>query len=94
MLTHEDICGAVRNVAANYPILSASYFGSYARGEQREDSDLDLLVRFSKPVSLFLIAGLSVDLEDQLNIPVDVIKLPLPKHTILEIDKEVPCYGV
>jgi len=93
MPTHEEICSAVRNAATSYPIQYASYFGSYARGEQRDGSDLDLLVRFNRPVSLFLIAGLSLELEEMLKVPVDVIKSPLPKETILVIDKEVPCYG-
>lgn len=93
MLTHEEICGAVRNAAANYPILSASYFGSYARGEQREDSDLDLLVRFSKPVSIFTLAGLKMDLEEELKIPVDVVKSPVYSGSFLVIDEEVSCYG-
>ena len=93
MTTHEQICKAVSDAASKYPIKSASYFGSYARGTQNASSDLDILVEFDKPfISLFTIAGLSLFLEDVLKIPVDVIKRPLPKDTLLIIDKEVPCF--
>ena len=36
-----------------YKINYAAIFGSFARGENKKDSDLDLLVNFSKPVSYF-----------------------------------------
>jgi predicted nucleotidyltransferase len=94
MLTHGDICKAVSDTAARYKIKSAHYFGSYANGTQGDGSDLDVLVEFSSPfVSLFTLAQLSLDLEDKLNIPVDVISLPLPHDTHLVIDKQVRCYG-
>ena len=94
MLTHEDICKAVRKAATKYNIYNAYYFGSYARGTQRSESDLDLLVDFETPsVSLFTIAHLTADLEDDLNVGVNVLRLPLPKDTILKIDKVVKCYG-
>ena len=36
-----------------YKINYAAIFGSFARGENKKDSDLDLLVNFSEPVSYF-----------------------------------------
>ena len=48
-------------------------FGSVARGEAAEGSDLDLLVRFATPKSLFDHARLQLDLEDRLGVPVDLI---------------------
>ena len=94
MLTHEQIVEAVKKAAPKYGINNAYYFGSYANGDQNEDSDLDLLVDFNaSSISLLTIAGLSVDLQDILQIEVDVLRLPLPKDTILKIDKVVKCYG-
>ncbi|MCL2059758.1 MAG: nucleotidyltransferase domain-containing protein [Oscillospiraceae bacterium] len=94
MLTHEQIVEAVKKAAPIYGINSAYYFGSYARGEQKEESDLDLLVIFHAPhISLFTVSGLMSDLEEALHTKVDVLKLPLPKDTILKIDKVVKCYG-
>lgn len=51
----------------------AGIFGSYAREENRPDSDLDVLVRFSKPKSLFDLVGLEMELSDKLGRKVDVV---------------------
>jgi uncharacterized protein len=48
-------------------------FGSYARNEQRADSDLDILVRFAKPINLFDFIGIEMDLSDLIGIKVDLI---------------------
>jgi len=48
-------------------------FGSYVRGEQRETSDLDVLVRFAKGATLFDFVGLADFLEEILGIRVDVV---------------------
>jgi len=61
------------------PILKAnnvSYcavFGSFARGEEREDSDIDFVVNFNSPKSLFDFAGIKLDLEEVLNREVDLV---------------------
>jgi predicted nucleotidyltransferase len=48
-------------------------FGSYVRGEQRENSDLDVLVRFAPGATLFDLVGLADFLEEMLGIRVDVV---------------------
>jgi len=94
MLTHDEICRAVSEVASKYKIKNAYYFGSYARGTQTEDSDLDMLVDFGTPfVSLFDIARLSCELEEILGKGIDIICLPLSPETYLSIEKVVRCYG-
>jgi len=94
MLTHEQIVDAVKKAAPEYRISNAYYFGSYAKGTQNAESDLDLLVDFhASQFSLFTVSGLISDLEEELQTKVDVLKLPLPKDTILKIDKVVKCYG-
>lgn len=47
-------------------------FGSFARGEATETSDVDLLVKFSKRLGLFEFVGIAQDLEDALNRKVDL----------------------
>lgn len=90
MLTHEMICMAVKKAAEVFPIIKADYFGSYANGDATEDSDLDLLVEYSEPsVSLLTTIGLKHFLEDELSKPVDVIHAPIPKSSILEIERTV-----
>ena len=93
MLTHEKIRLAVAKKAKGYPIKKVFYFGSYAEKEATRKSDLDLLVEFNKTISLLTLIGLKQDLEDELNISVDVIPYPVPKDSILEIDKMVNIYG-
>ena len=90
MLTHENIAGAVRKAANNFPLTKAAYFGSYAEGSATEESDLDLLVEFEKPaVSILTIIRLKHYLEEELAKPVDVIHAPLPPGAIIEIGKTV-----
>ena len=94
MLSHEDICQAVSEVAARFLLKKVSYFGSYAEGLASEKSDLDLLVEFTRPqVSLLTIAGLKHSLEDELQVPVDVIHAPIPEGSVIEIGKTVLVYG-
>jgi len=57
------------------PVVKAWLFGSYARGEESEDSDVDILVSFdsSAKVSLLRHAAMLVELEDLLKRPVDLV---------------------
>lgn len=48
-------------------------FGSYARGEQNATSDLDLLVRFGKRLTLFDLVGLEQALTESLEVKVDLV---------------------
>ena len=54
-------------------VIQASVFGSYARGEQTPQSDLDLFVRCRSGVSLFDIFDLQAELERQTEVPIDLI---------------------
>jgi len=48
-------------------------FGSYARKEQTEKSDVDIIVRFNKGATLFDFTGLADYLEQKLGIKVDIV---------------------
>lgn len=65
-MTKEDIkriLFANKDVLRKYKVKSIALFGSYVRNEQREDSDIDLLVEFGEGVTLFDF----VDLQDSLS---------------------------
>ncbi|MCW3138619.1 MAG: nucleotidyltransferase family protein [Methanophagales archaeon] len=47
--------------------------GSYARGEQKETSDLDVIVEFEKRKSLLELVGIEQELEDNLGIKIDLL---------------------
>lgn len=53
----------LRAILKKHGVVSASLFGSYARGEARPDSDVDLLVRLEGSSSLFDLADLQAELE-------------------------------
>lgn len=59
-------------VADRYGVTNIRIFGSVARREAREDSDLDLLVTFPRGTSLLRQIGFSQDLEDLLGMGVEV----------------------
>lgn len=60
---------------ATQPVLKAWVFGSYARGEQREDSDIDIMIVPDRNahVGLFLLSGMRLDLQDILGKKVDLV---------------------
>ena len=65
----------IKRYFADQPVVKAWLFGSFARGEENEDSDVDILVSFDDKarVSLLRHAGMLCDLEDLLNRPVDLV---------------------
>jgi hypothetical protein len=56
-----------------YGVKSLAVFGSIARGEARADSDLDVLVEFSRPVGLFEFIRLRYFLEELSGCRVDLV---------------------
>lgn len=62
----------VLEIIARYPVSNPRIFGSVARGEDDEGSDLDLLVDNPGLASTFDLAGLELDLEAVLHAQVDV----------------------
>jgi len=57
----------------NYCVRSLGLFGSYVRGEQDTDSDLDVLITYSETPSLLQFIALEDHLTDLLGIQVDLV---------------------
>ena len=76
------------------PVLKAWLFGSFARGEQTEDSDVDILFvpDMSNHFSLFTLGGMYMDLKELLGREVDLVPegslLPFAQETA-EQDKKL-----
>ena len=70
-----NVIKTIQNYFATQPVEKAWIFGSFSRGEERQDSDIDLLVVFNKNanVSLLRHAGMIVELEDRLHRKVDMV---------------------
>jgi len=60
-------------IEEKFKVKSIGLFGSYVRGEQKDTSDLDILVDFYEPISLFRFVGLEDFLSQQLGVKVDLV---------------------
>ncbi|MBZ4688389.1 MAG: uncharacterized protein PWQ96_1002 [Clostridia bacterium] len=82
-------------VLKQYGIQKAAVFGSYARNEQNEKSDIDILIEYSPGTkkSLFLRLKLKNDLEEVLETSVDVVTAkalsPFIKDNILKEKRDI-----
>ena len=56
-----------------YRIVNIGIFGSSARGDADERSDVDIVVELESP-DLFYLIGIKQDLEEKLNRPVDIVR--------------------
>jgi predicted nucleotidyltransferase len=56
-----------------FKVKTIGFFGSYVRGEQKNTSDLDILVDFDEPISLFRFIELEDFLSQQLGVKVDLV---------------------
>lgn len=72
MLSLNDIARAVSVVATSHGLDKVTLFGSYARGDARTDSDVDLVVETSQPLG-FARGAIYRELEEALGSPVDLV---------------------
>ncbi len=81
------------NILKKHNIRKASIFGSYARGEQKKDSDIDILIEPARGMSLLDISGLKIELESALNRKVDIVSYkyihPYLKESILKSEVKI-----
>jgi predicted nucleotidyltransferase len=68
-----DLADYKTKLQKEYPISALGVFGSYARNEQNPESDLDVLVEFEGPVTLFDLVRLENELTRGLGVDVDLI---------------------
>jgi uncharacterized protein len=62
----------IRAIIARYPVRNVQVFGSAARGDDRDGSDLDLLVEPTDRTMLYDLAGLKLELQALLGVGVDI----------------------
>lgn len=77
LVSPEEIARILRahlpELGERYGVSSLGLFGSYVRGEQREHSDLDVLVEFDRTPTLFEFVDLQYHLSDLLGVKVDLV---------------------
>jgi len=76
-MSAEDIVKRLRElrpiIADRYKAREIGLFGSFVRGEQNANSDIDVLADFDDGADLFDLIGLALYLEDILQCHVDVV---------------------
>lgn len=79
MISPSDISTVASRVLAQYDVSEAYLFGSFARGEQTPDSDIDLRLVCGNTMSFGTLYELSHELERELGRKVDIVTNP-PEH--------------
>ncbi|MFR2603725.1 MAG: nucleotidyltransferase family protein [Collinsella sp.] len=79
MITLADISSTISRVLARYDVREAYLFGSFARGEQAPDSDIDLRLACGATMTFGTLYELSLELEKELGRKVDIVT-NLPEH--------------
>jgi len=76
-LTHTEIMDILKNDKAflrkEFGVINIGLFGSYAKGNQKEDSDIDFLVELQEPRFEWL-AGLQIYLETKFGRKIELIR--------------------
>ena len=65
--------GKIERLASRYGVLNLRVFGSVARKEDKDDSDVDFLVDMKPEASLLDLGGFLMDLQDLLGKRVDLV---------------------
>lgn len=89
----QEIKCKILPILKRYDVKRAAFFGSFVTGEQKESSDIDILVEFKDGKSLLDLAGLKIELEEALGRKVDVLTYnslhPLLRDRILREQKVI-----
>lgn len=88
----EKIKPKIIKILKHYKIKRAGIFGSYATGEQKKNSDIDILIKPARHMGLEFV-GLQLELQDKLKKKVDLITYksiyPLLKERILNEEVKI-----
>ena len=92
-MNNEILKEKISYIISKYPIKKITLFGSRAEGTNRADSDVDLIMEFSIPISLLMLSQIRCDLEELLGLDVDIIHGPIRETDMIEIGKMVELYA-
>ena len=83
-LTIKQIAKIAVPILKKNGVTKAGIFGSYARGEAKKRSDIDMLVKTRKGMSLLDFVGIKLELEEKLQKKVDLVEYEVIKPRIKE----------
>lgn len=72
-MNKEHLFNKIVSLIKKHGARKIAVFGSYARGEEKPKSDIDILVEFSERKSLLDLVGIEQELSDALGIKVDLL---------------------
>ncbi|MEW6619985.1 MAG: nucleotidyltransferase family protein [bacterium] len=86
----ENIQRNIIRVLRKHRVKKAALFGSYVKGDEKPESDIDIIVEFSERKSLLDLVGIEQELSDTLGIKVDLLtERSISPYLIGRIKKEM-----
>lgn len=89
----ETIRNIILSVVDEFSIKKVLLFGSFANGNNGENSDVDLIIEFKTQVTLLTLSALKIRLEELMNLDVDIIHGPIQDSDFIKIDRTVELYA-
>lgn len=84
--TIDSLSERIAPILRRHGVLKAALFGSVARGEENQTSDVDLLLEYPEGTTLLDVARIQLQLEEELGRPVDLVS---PKYLHNRIKERV-----
>ena len=84
-MTIQSIKRKIIPILKRQGVTKAAFFGSFARGEAKKNSDIDILVKLKKGKSLFDFVGLKLELEEKIGKKVDLLSYNGINHRLRNI---------
>ncbi len=69
----EKLYSEIVNYLKSQGATKIAVFGSYVRNEETPDSDIDVLVDFKQPITLFDFAGYQIELQEKISKKIDLV---------------------
>jgi predicted nucleotidyltransferase len=72
-MNREELFEKIANLLKGHGVRKVAVFGSYVRGEEKPESDIDIIVEFSERKSLLQLVKIERELSEELGIKVDLL---------------------
>jgi len=90
MMSKEELYEKIVQILKNQGARKIAIFGSYVRGEEKPESDIDIIVEFSERKSLLDLVGIEQELSDAVGMRVDLLtEKSISPYLIDRIKKEM-----
>jgi predicted nucleotidyltransferase len=83
-MSREEVQNIIVTYLKDFNPEFVGIFGSYARNQNTETSDIDILVSFKKAYSLLKLINMENELSDKLGIKVDIVTMGSLKNEIIK----------